>query len=220
MTQGLLAALRSRPLFIVFEGIDGSGKSTQARMLAEALTEADVPCILTAEPSDGPFGVRIRALDHRPPLEEEVDLFTEDRRDHVERVIAPALRKGQTVICDRYVYSSVAYQGARGMDPLLIISANEDFALVPDLVFLVEIAVPDALERIARDRPSGFSVFEARRDLEGVDAVYRTLRDPVIRRINGARPRDHIRREILEVLTSLVTRRGEPKQDCELRTET
>ncbi len=85
-------------------------------MLANHLASRGVRVLFTAEPSDGPVGVFIKSLKIRAQPEEEARLFTEDRRDHLRRTIVPALEKGITVICDRYVYSSAAYQGARGID--------------------------------------------------------------------------------------------------------
>ena len=120
---------KTKPLFIVFEGIDGAGKSTQAGMLADRLRADEIPFILTAEPSDGPTGRLIKSLKVRPNPEEEARLFTEDRRHHVQNVIIPALKEGKTVICDRYVYSSVAYQGARGIDPAEILAENRQFVM-------------------------------------------------------------------------------------------
>src|SRR4030042_6942583 len=120
----------TKPLFIVFEGIDGAGKSVQAKMLADHLQAVGIPLVLTAEPSEGPIGRYIRSLKVRPEPVEEERLFTEDRRHHVQNVIIPALRRGATVICDRYIYSSAAYQGARGMDPEKILAENRQFAAV------------------------------------------------------------------------------------------
>ena len=175
----------TKPCFIVFEGIDGAGKSTQAKLLARRLADLGIPVLLTAEPSDGPVGQIIRSLTTRLEAEEEARLFTEDRRDHVERVILPALLEGRTVICDRYVHSSVAYQGARGVDQAAILSAQSPFAPQPDVIFLLEIPADIALARIDSARRGRFSTFEVREDLEAVDAVYRSITDPVIRRIDG-----------------------------------
>ncbi len=91
----------AKALFIVFEGIDGSGKTLQARMLASRLERCGVWYLLTAEPSEGPVGRQIRALTFRLSPSEETHLFTADRRDHLERPIMPALARGQIVICDR-----------------------------------------------------------------------------------------------------------------------
>ena len=198
-----LSGTKTKPCFIVFEGIDGSGKSTQAKLLAARLADSAIPVLLTAEPSDGPVGLIIRSLTTRPSPEEEARLFTEDRRDHVERVILPALAEGRTVICDRYVHSSVAYQGARGVDQAAILSAQRHFAPEPDAIFLMEVPVDTALARIGSDRCGRFSTFEVREDLEAVAAVYRNLTDPLIRRIDGTGSLEHIQSIIMDCLKEL-----------------
>jgi dTMP kinase len=194
---------KTKPCFIVFEGIDGAGKSIQAKLLARRLEVLGIPVLLTAEPSDGPVGQIIRSLTTRLEAEEEARLFTEDRRDHVERVILPALAEGRTVICDRYVHSSVAYQGARGVDQAAILSAQSPFAPQPDVIFLLEIPADIAIARIDSARRGRFSTFEVREDLEAVDAVYRSITDPVIRRIDGTSPLESIHSTIMACLREL-----------------
>lgn len=112
----------------------------------------------------------------------------------------PALAQGQTVICDRYVYSSVAYQGARGVDRASIVAENKLFAIPADVTFLLEISVDIALERITANRSAVFSAFEKREDLEAVAAVYETLQDPAIRRIDSARPPEAVHENIVSIL--------------------
>jgi dTMP kinase len=186
-----------RGKLITFEGIDGSGKSTQARLLADALRLLDIPVLLTAEPSHGPIGRKIRRMSARPDPEQELELFTEDRKHHVSRVIEPALNNELIVICDRYVHSSIAYQGAQGIDPERIRLLNESFAVPPDRVFLLRIPVESALERITVGRAQGCSIFELRESLQRVSDIYNRLDDRNITAIDGARPRESIHEEIL-----------------------
>lgn len=169
--------------FIVFEGIDGSGKSTQARLLADRSARS-VPMLVTAEPSDGPVGRRIRSLRERPEPLEEMRLFIEDRRHHVEHVIKPALAEGRVVICDRYVHSSAAYQGARGIPVGDILARHASFAVAPDVIVLLELEVEYALERIASGRAQA-SFFEDREYLERVADIYSALDDPLIVRVDA-----------------------------------
>lgn len=197
--------LKNNPWFIVFEGIDGSGKSTQARLLADKLHLADIPVILTAEPSEGPIGCLIRTLKTRPAPEEERQLFTQDRKDHISRVIAPALKNGISVICDRYVYSSVAYQGARGIDPRQILEENRTFALEPDVTFLLHIGVDEALSRIAKGRKEAFTMFEAKANLERVAAIYDALDDPHLRKIDATMSPEEVQREVLDYFRLALT---------------
>jgi dTMP kinase len=189
-----------KPLFIVFEGIDGSGKTLQSKMLASRFERCGVPYLLTAEPSDGPLGREIRSLTSRLSPEEETHLFTADRRDHLERTILPALKQGQTVICDRYVYSSVAYQGARGVDVVSILEENGRFARQADLTFLLEISVDAALSRITSLRSTDLSPFEKQDDLAAVACVYRGLRDPSIRPIDAHMSAEEIHERIVQIL--------------------
>ncbi len=140
--------------FITFEGIDGSGKSTQARLLAEHLRAAGHEVVLTREPGGSPGAEDIRKLvlegaQDRWTPETELLLFTAARRDHLERVIEPALSRGAIVICDRYVDSTRMYQGiARGdlraqVDALHALMIKRD----PDLTILIDMDPARGLDR-------------------------------------------------------------------------
>lgn len=152
MQEGSLAGT-----FITFEGIDGSGKSTQLRLLANFLKSNGCDVLLTREPGGTPVGVRLRAalLD----VQEEVDPLTEllvfaaDRAQHVRRVLRPAIDAGQVVFSDRYSDATVAYQGAgRGFLPELIAEivrlATE--GLKPELTVLFDLSVADSTARTSR----------------------------------------------------------------------
>ncbi|RRH73576.1 dTMP kinase [Falsigemmobacter faecalis] len=153
-------------LFISFEGIDGSGKSTQARLLAETLRGEGHEVVLTREPGGSPGAEEIRRLvlegdaDRWSP-ETELLLFTAARRDHLERTIRPALARGALVICDRYVDSTRVYQGVtRGdlraaVDALHALMIGQD----PDLTLLIDIDPAEGLAR-ARARAGGEQRFE------------------------------------------------------------
>jgi len=137
-------------LFIVIEGIDGTGKSTQAKMLQQALQKAGRTVILDHEPSDGPYGKILResATTGRLSPQEELDLFHKDRKHHVDELIMPALKRGETVILDRYYFSTMAYQGQRGFDKNEIRETNLSFAPNPDILFILDLDVDQARERI------------------------------------------------------------------------
>lgn len=146
--------------FIVIEGIDGAGKSTQARLLAEWFEERGEEVILTKEPTDTAFGKLIRRLvltggregiidGARISHEAEALLFAADRAEHVEKLIKPALKEGKIVISDRYFYSSLAYQWARGLDLEWLIDLNR-FAVRPDLAILLDLPVKESMRRINR----------------------------------------------------------------------
>jgi len=143
--------------FITFEGIDGSGKSTQLRLLATFLKSNGCDVLLTREPGGTPVGLRLRSalLD----VQEEVDPLTEllvfaaDRAQHVRRVLRPAIEAGQVVFSDRYADATVAYQGAgRGFAPELIaeIIGLATEGLQPDLTVLFDLSVEDSTARTRR----------------------------------------------------------------------
>ncbi|MCF8528154.1 MAG: dTMP kinase [Candidatus Nanopelagicales bacterium] len=147
--------------FIVFEGGEGAGKSTQEALLTEALEERGLTVTRTREPGGTPAGEEIRRVVLSPEFEgldprAEALLFAAARGEHVARVIRPALERGEVVICDRYLDSSVAYQGyARGLGPrrirdLSLWATNE---LLPDLTIVLDIDPADGLGRFTeRDR--------------------------------------------------------------------
>ena len=152
--------------FISFEGIDGSGKSTQARLLAAYLKAHDTDIVLTREPGGAPGAEDIRRLlvegdPERWSAETEILLFTAARRDHLEKTIKPALARGATVISDRFADSTRVYQGAargelRGLVDRL---HDEVIALEPDLTFIIDMDPGEALRR-GLARQSGEDRFE------------------------------------------------------------
>ena len=145
-------------MFITFEGIDGCGKSTQARRLTDRLEGLGIPAILTLEPGGTRIGQDIRAvlLDTRNQdlsALAELFLYAADRAQHVDEVINPALTEGKWVVCDRFFDATMAYQGhARGQDLALIRSLNKKAApgILPDITFLVDCPVEVGLDRALR----------------------------------------------------------------------
>ncbi len=173
---------------IAFEGLDGSGKSTQLDLLAAHLRAAGCDVVTTREPTEFPSGQRIREMARSgKPLvpEEELRWFVEDRRVHVAEVIAPALRAGQIVLTDRYYLSTVAYQGARGLDYEQILADSESEFPIPDLVVLLEIDPQKALERVHARGSELEGVFEQREFLERVASVFDALGCTYLERVPG-----------------------------------
>jgi dTMP kinase len=115
----------------------------------------------------------------------------------VAQVIRPSLKRGKVVISDRYYHSSVAYQGALGLNPEDILAANESFAPPPDLVFLLVLPVPEALERLARKGKGGRQVSESFHYLKRVEAIYASLQGPAFRRVEASRPPGEVHAVIL-----------------------
>ncbi len=138
-------------MLIAFEGIDGSGKSTQAAMLVKWLEGQGHKVVFSKEPTNGPHGQRLRQsfVTKRLSPAEELQAFIDDRREHVQQLVRPALQRGDVVVIDRYYYSTVAYQGARGFDRDEVLKLNESFAPRPEAVFLVDLEPQIALERIS-----------------------------------------------------------------------
>ncbi|MGD1980114.1 MAG: dTMP kinase [Akkermansiaceae bacterium] len=188
-------------MFIVFEGIDGTGKSTQVRMLAEALRKQGKEVITSKEPTDGPIGTKLRqsADSGRLSPQEELDLFHLDRREHVENLIEPTLARGATVILDRYYFSTMAYQGCRGFDPSEIRKLNEEFAPTPDFVFILEVDLDTALSRIGI-RDGEANEFEQRESLQKCHDIFAALDDPFVHRVDAGQSPEEVHEAILKTL--------------------
>ena len=212
--------------FITFEGIDGSGKSTQLRLLNNFLRANRYNPLITREPGGTPVGLRLRAalLD----ATEEVDPLTEllvfaaDRAQHVRRVIRPALAAGQIVISDRYADATVAYQGAgRGFPPELISEivqlATED--LKPDLTLLFDLGIEESTTRTTR-RSTGKSSHKSGRDrLDIEDAEFHArVRDAYLRIasaepervkvVDSSGPVDSTHEQVKGIVVSFLKSRG------------
>lgn len=186
-------------LFIVFEGIDGTGKSTQVHLLAEKLQQLGYAVVITREPTDGPFGQKIRELfvDRKSvSQEEELELFIADRDQHVQEVITPALSDGCVVVCDRYYLSTVAYQGANGMDPEFIMEKNNKFP-VPDLAIILEIEPAQGIDRIQNQRNEDPNTFEEESNLRKVAAIFGTMQHLYIKRIDAADSIENVHQQVL-----------------------
>lgn len=193
-------------MFVSFEGADGSGKSTQAGLLRDTLVAEGRDVVLTREPGGTELGERARELVLNGPSMgawAEASLYAASRAEHVEAVIRPALDRGAIVVCDRYIDSSLAYQGvARGLgiDAVLQLNLAVTGGLLPDVTFFLLID-PD----VAAGRYDNSD----RLELEGtalqtkVDAAYRELAETFPERIvavDANRPLDMIRDEIREQL--------------------
>lgn len=189
-------------LFIVIEGIDGTGKSTQAARLGEWFRSQGREIVLSREPTAGPWGTKLResAATGRLSPEDELEYFLKDRRQHVEEVIAPALAAGKVVILDRYYFSTMAYQGARGFDPAEIRRKNEAFAPVPDLLLILDLDVDIALQRIGV-RGDTANEFEKRDNLVRCREIFLSLQDePFARVVSSAGNPDEVARDIRSAL--------------------
>jgi dTMP kinase len=186
---------------IVFEGIDGSGKTSLSKLLLNHVLAAGVPAVWLREPSDSALGEKIRRIaqenEHLSP-QQELELFVRDRRQDVRENILPALRAGRTVVLDRYFYSNACYQGARGLDMQAIIDLNLSFAPPPDLTFIIDVDVDRALARISGSRAAPAKLFEKKDFLLQVRANYLSLTGPAFVHIDGNRGLDSVFSDVLD----------------------
>jgi len=192
-------------VLIVFEGIDGSGKSTQAEILLKRLQEEDVDVVYFREPSKGKWGRKIKKKALHPDSltpEEELELFLKDRRENVEKNLKPALKKKRVVILDRYYYSTIAYQGAKGIDEKQIARMNEEFVVQPDLVFILDIDPQKGLERI-ENRKKKDRLFEREDYLAKVREIFRSFKGEKFVHIDALRSKEEISKEIEEIALRL-----------------
>jgi dTMP kinase len=193
-----------RGWFIVFEGVDGSGKSTQLDLLSMKLRDQGIDHMLEREPSDGSIGRFIRdyaeAGERYLSPESEALLFTADRFEHSKR-IEIILEQGLTVICDRYYHSTLAYQGAAGVDVAWLRDLQK-FALKPDLVLLLDVDPEWSLMRVSGRT---LTVFENRNYLKMVRDLYISFaKKGEMRIVDTGRPVDEVEAEVLRLVEELM----------------
>ncbi|NLH75254.1 MAG: dTMP kinase [Verrucomicrobia bacterium] len=193
---------------IAIEGIDGAGKSLQAREVGRILRERGLNCILTHEPTNGPWGRKLResAVNGRLSPEEELQAFMEDRRQHVDEVIRPALSAGQIVITDRYYFSTVAYQGARGFDPNDLLKQNETIAIEPNLLIIIDLDPQTALARVG-NRDGRTNDFETITQQSKSRDIFLAIRKPYLVRLDGNTPPRELRDQILVAFSRFAVER-------------
>jgi dTMP kinase len=196
--------MKKKGLLICIEGIDASGKTTQAKLLVKNLIKKGYDAVYTTEPSQGFFGqvVRQKILhgEKRLPVIIEALLFAVDRLDHIEREIKPALKQGKIVVSDRYVYSSIAYQGAAGLDERWIEEINK-WTVKPDLAIYLDVPAEVVIKRVRRKR----SVMETLQNQRKVRGVYlKLVEEGKLLLVNGNRPVKEIEKEILEKVLELL----------------
>lgn len=208
---------RSTGLFVVFEGGDGVGKSTQARLLAEWLESSGLTVVLTHEPGGSPIGADIRRLllstgEHPPSARTEALLYAAERAEHIHSVVRPALQRGAVVVSDRYLDSSVAYQGVGrdlGADRVEDLNRWATAQLRPDLTVLLDLAPEPALERLSD--PADRLESEPLDFHERVRAAFHDLaaRDPQHYLVlDAGRPADQVQQDVRRAVAALLAGSG------------
>lgn len=194
---------------IVIEGIDGSGKSTCAKRLADSLNSLNrnlngnlnIKTIYTFEPTYSHYGAKLRKgmMSEDLSPEEELSLFVKDRKEHIKYMIKPAIEEGYFIILDRYFYSSIAYQGAKGIDINRIINMHKDFIIKPDIVFIFHLPIDIALNRIISKRGIA-DRFENESYLQKVDKIFYSFNEPFIYHIDTNKDIKIINEELFNII--------------------
>jgi len=193
-----------RGVFICIEGIDASGKTTHAHRLVRSLRRRGVDAVYTTEPSPGDIGEFIRkyVLQRRRRVRTVIEafLFAADRVDHLERKIKPALQQGKTVVSDRYVFSSLAYQGAAGLDLSWIEEINK-LAVPPDLGIFIDVPPEVVVRRMRRKK----SVMERLETQRKVRAVYlKFVENGRLVPVDGNRAKDEVAGDVLTLVLEVL----------------
>jgi dTMP kinase len=191
--------MKKQGIFICIEGLDGSGKTTHAHRLVRNLQKRGIDSVYTTEPSKGELGTFIRGTilegKKRVPRVIEALLFAVDRIEHFEKDVKPALKDRKVVVSDRCVYSSLAYQGAAGLDLKWIEEINK-FALPPDLALYINVPPEVVVKRIRRKK----SVMERLETQRRVQKVYmKFVENGKLIALNGDRKKSEVEQNILNV---------------------
>ena len=196
--------MKNKGVFICIEGLDASGKTTHAHRLVRNLRRERFDAVYTTEPSRGEIGRFIRTYilqrKRRVPSVVETLLFAVDRVDHVEKEIKPALENGKIVVSDRYVYSSLAYQGAAGLDLRWIEEINR-LALPPDLAIYIDVPPEVVVKRIRRKK-SVMERLETQRRVRGVYMKF--VKNGKLVTVDGNRRKDEVAKDILTVVLDFL----------------
>ncbi|EQA54627.1 dTMP kinase [Leptospira kmetyi] len=196
-----------KPFFIVFEGIDGSGKSTLCKSLTEKLSARGISSIGFTEPTSLETGKYLRKFlrgEIELGREEQIEAFLNDRNESLRQNILPSLESGKNVLLDRYMYSTAAYQSGEDLSPETILKKNlERNFKTPDVLFYLDLKPEIALERLDR-RKENKERFETLSQLQKIHSAYERILPQETIRIDGEKGPDQIVSECLEILLKRI----------------
>ena len=204
----------SKGIFIVLDGLDGSGKSETVRLLGSYISSNNKDCnvLATREPTDGKYGKEIRnilANEEDPKINGHnlLELFIKDREDHLKKEIIPFLNrtdKGKNIaICDRYYYSTIAFQATQGLDVKMLIEVNKWF-LKPDLALILDIKPETALERIKTRKKEKFEQLGFMKKLRRRFLEMPKLLNDNIRIIDASKSKEEVFEDIRQEASKLL----------------
>lgn len=197
--------MKKQGAFICIEGIDASGKTTHAHRLVKNLKTKGVDAIYTTEPTKDEVGkiikTQILRRKKRVPSVIEALLFAVDRVNHVERKIKPALKKGKIVVCDRYLYSSLAYQGATGLELQWVREINK-YAISPDLAIYIDVPPEVAIERMKWKKLSVMESLETQRKVREV--YMKLVQGDELVYVEGNQPKQEVEKEVLNIVLEFL----------------
>ncbi len=198
-------------LFIVFDGLDGSGKGEMVKRLNDYLVKKGFKVLVTKEPTDGKYGKEIKKIlreekDPRIGAEKCLGLFVKDREEHLAKEIGPFLEQENTVvICDRYYYSTIAFQHTQGVEMEKIVFENMSFR-TPDIVFVLDLPAETALERVDR-RGGGKEKFEELEFMKELRKNFLKLKDVLddnIKVIDASKSKDKVFEQIKKEIDKVI----------------
>jgi dTMP kinase len=197
--------MKENGVFICIEGLDASGKTTQSKLLVRNLQRKGFDAIYTTEPSHGRIGRLIRKHvligKNRISAVLEALLFAADRVDHSEREVIPALQADKVVVTDRYLYSSLAYQGATGLDLKWIEEVNR-WTIKPDMTIYIDISPEIVVKRLKREK----SIMETLQNQRRVREIYlKLVKNYGLRVVDGNKSRRVVAQEIMNAVTNFLS---------------
>ena len=203
----------AKGLFIVLDGLDGSGKSVMIERIKRYLDSKDCRVLATREPTDGEYGRQARELlkrekDPMANAQKCLELYVKDRKEHLEKTVLPFLKKegSNIVLCDRYYYSTLAFQHTQGLSWENVLNANKGFEK-PDVAFILDVPPETALERISKSRnqKEKFEQLEFMKKLrKNFLQLPELLKEDTIRIIDASKGKEEVFKQLKEEMDKLL----------------